>query len=198
VIDGQLLPGLRLELSGAASLALTGTVSGNPIRTEFAGIPDVPLERFELAFAPERSLVAPRDLCRGRQPVMAVELSGHNGAVARLEEPLEVAGCELPDVTLTVERRKLKLRVDALRGRPLQRVKLTLPRGLQLTRGSVARANGHRLRRVRGRKIAVRPETARHFAIRGTLSHRLRKRRAFTVETLDSTGRVVRRALKRR
>ena len=77
-------------------------------------------------------------------------------------------------------------------------MKLGLPRGLRLKRGSVARANGHRLRRVRGRTITVRPVTARHFSIRGTLSHRLRKRRAFTVEMLDSTGREVRQRLKAR
>ena len=57
-IPGQALPGIRLELSGAASLSLTGTVAGNPIRTEFAGIPDVPLERFELTFDAKRSLTA--------------------------------------------------------------------------------------------------------------------------------------------
>jgi hypothetical protein len=129
---------------------------------------------------------------------MAVQLTGHNGAVARLTEPLNVSGCEKPAVTLTVERRRLKLRVAALRGRPLQRVRLTLPRGARLRSSSVARADGRRLRRVRGRIVSVRPGAARRFAITGTLNHRLKKRRAFEVETLDSTGRVVRLSLKRR
>ena len=84
-IPGQQLPGLRLELSGAASLALTGTVTGRQIRTEFAGIPDVPLERFELTFDANRSLTAQKDFCRGPQPTIAAELTGHNGAVARLD-----------------------------------------------------------------------------------------------------------------
>ena len=77
-------------------------------------------------------------------------------------------------------------------------MRLTLPRGTRLKRTSVARADGKRLRRVRGRTVTVRPGAARRFAITGTLNHRLRKRRAFVVETLDSTGRVVRQRLKAR
>jgi hypothetical protein len=197
-LAGRPLPGLRMDLTGAAALSLTGAVDLSPIRATFAGIPDVPLERFELTFDPKGTLVTRGNLCRGPAPRIGAELTGHNGATVRLDEPLAVAGCELPDVTLTLNRRKLKLRVDALRGRPLQRVELALPRGLRLQRGSVARANGVRLRRVRGRTIAVRPGAARHFTIKGTVSHRLRKRRAFVVETLDSSGRVVRQRLKAR
>lgn len=197
-IPGQPLPGLRMELSGAAALTLTGAVDISPIRASFAGIPDVPLERFELTFDADRTLVSRADLCRGPEPRVLAELTGHNGATARLDEPLAVAGCELPAVTLTVKGKRLALRVAALRGRPLQRVRLALPRGIRLKRTSIARADGRRLRRVRGRTVIVNPGAARHFAITGTLSHRLRKRRVFVVETLDSTGRTVRRALKRR
>jgi hypothetical protein len=198
-LPGQALPGVRMDLSGAASLSLTGTVEVAPaLRTTFAGIPDVPLERFQLTFDAGRALLARSDLCVGPVPRVTADLAGHNGATAHLVEPVAVTGCELPAVRLTLDGRRLKLRVDALRGRPLQRVKLSLPRGLRLKRGSVARANGVRLRRVRGRTIAVRPGAARHFSIRGTLSHRVRKRRAFAVETLDSTGRVVRQRLKAR
>ena len=197
-IPGQPLPGLRLELGGAASLSLTGTVSGNPIRTEFAGIPDVPLERFELTFDAKRSLTAQKNFCRGRQPVMAAELTGHNGATAKLTAPLEVTGCAKPAATLTVDGRRLKLHVAALRGRPLRRVTLALPRGVRLKRTSFARVNGRRVRRVRGRVVTLKPAAARNTTIAGRLNHRLRKRRAFTVETLDSTGRVVRQRLKRR
>jgi hypothetical protein len=159
----------------------------------------VPLERFELTFAANRSLVSRGDFCRGPQPRILAELTGHNGAVARLDEPLAVTGCAKPAATLTLDRRRLKLRVAALRGRPLQRVRLTLPRGTRLLRRtSVARADGRRLRRVRGRTVVVQPGAARSFAIAGTLNHRVRKRRTFVVETLDSTGRVVRQRLKRR
>jgi hypothetical protein len=195
-IPGELLPGLRMELSGAAALTLTGSVAIGPIRTSFAGIPDVPLERFQLTFDPDRTLLARTDLCRGPEPRVLAELTGHNGATARLDEPLAVAGCELPAATLTVKRKRLKLKVAALRGRPLARVQLRLPRHVRLTRGSVARADGKRLRRVRGRTVTVRPGAARHFKIAGKLNRRLRG--AVVLETLDSTGRVVRQALKRR
>jgi hypothetical protein len=198
-LPGQALPGVRMDLSGAANLSLIGTVEVAPaLRTTFAGIPDVPLERFQLTFDAGRALLSRTDLCVGPVPRVTADLTGHNGAAAHLVAPVSVTGCELPAVKLTLNGRRLKLRVDALRGRPLQRVKLGLPRGLRLKRGSVARANGHRLRRVRGRTITVRPVTARHFSIRGTLTHRVRKRRAFTVRTLDSTGRVVQQRVKAR
>jgi hypothetical protein len=46
-IRGQPFPGLRLELAGPAALTLAGAVEfSRAIQTEFAGIPDVPLERF--------------------------------------------------------------------------------------------------------------------------------------------------------
>ena len=197
-LAGRPLPGLRMDLTGAAALSLIGAVDLSPIRATFAGIPDVPLERFELTFDPKGTLVTRGNLCRGPVPRIGAELTGHNGATVRLDEPLSVTGCELPDVTLTLQRRKLTLRVAALRRRPLQRVQLKLPRHVRLRSSSVARADGHRLRRVRGRIVTVRPGAARNFTIKGTLSHRLRKRRAFVVETLDSTGRVVRQRLKAR
>ena len=195
-IPGQPLPGLRMELSGAATLTLAGAVDISPIRATFAGIPDVPLERFELTFDPDRTLVSRGDLCRGPEPRVLAELTGHNGATTRLDEPLAVAGCEKPAATLTVKRRRLTLRVAALRGRPLARVQLRLPRHVRLKRGSVARADGRQLRRVRGRTVTVRPGAARHFAIAGTLTRRLR--RAVVLETLDSTGRILRQTLRRR
>jgi hypothetical protein len=198
-LPGQSLPGLRMDLTGAATLTLTGVVEISPtLRTAFTGIPDVPLERFALTFDEGRGLIARSDLCRGPEPRLIADLTGHNGATAHLVQAIAVTGCDLPAVTLTLKQKRLKLRVDALRGRPLQRVRLTLPKGTRLNGSSFARANGKRLRRVRGRTVIVKPEAARHFTINGTLSHRLRKRRAFTVATLDSTGRVVRQTLKRR
>jgi hypothetical protein len=184
-LPGQPLPGLRLELSGPAALTLTGTVGGNPLRTEFAGIPDVPLERFELTFDAGRSLRALTDFCRGRQPVLAAELTGHNGAVAQISEPIAVAGCKAR-ATLSLRGRRLRLRADAARGQTLRRVRLTLPRGVKLRRAGVKRSR---------RTVAVRTRTARRVVIKGTLTHRLRKRRAFRVELRDSTGGVVRQRL---
>lgn len=196
-LPNQPLPGLRMDVSGAASLSLVGAVDLSPIRTNFAGIPDVPLERFALTFDAGRALAARGNLCRGPEPRILAELTGHNGAVARLDEPLAVTGCELPEARLTVNRRKLRLTIAALRGRPLQRVSVKLPRGLRLKRGAVARANGQRLRRVRGRSVIVRPGAARHFSITGKLTRRLGNR-TVALETLDSTGRVVRQQLRAR
>jgi hypothetical protein len=176
--------------AGAAKPTLAGAV----VRASFAGIPDVPLERFELTFDPE--LVSRGDLCRGPEPRVLADLTGHNGATTRLDEPLAVVGCELPAAKLTVKRKRLKLRVAALRCRPLARVQLRLPRHSRLKRGSVARADGRRLRRVRGRTVTVQPGAARHFTIAGTLTRRLR--RAVVLETLDATGRVVRQRLRAR
>jgi hypothetical protein len=186
-----------MDLSGPASLTLAGTVGLSPIRTQFSGVPDVPLERFELTFDANRSLVSRTDFCRGPQPRMVAELTGHNGATARLDEPLAVTGCAKPAVQLTVNGRRLLLRVAALRGRPLQRVRLVLPRGVRLKRGAVARADGRRLRRVRGRIVVVNPGGAGHFRISGRLNRRLHKR-AVAVQTLDATGRVVRQRLRAR
>ena len=69
------LPGLALTLTGAATLPLFGTVglpgADGVIHNAFSGIPDVPLERFELAFTGGASpLKLSRDVCHGpRQTV---------------------------------------------------------------------------------------------------------------------------------
>lgn len=183
MLPGQPLPGLRMDLSGPASLTLAGTVGLSPIRTEFTGVPDVPLERFELTFDPRRSLVSRSDFCRGPQPRIVAELTGHNGATARLDEPLAVTGCAKPAARLFVRGRKLRLRVDAVRGKALQRVRLTTPRGV----------------RLKGRRsVVVHRQSASRVVIAGRLNHRLRKRRTFVLETLDATGRVVRQRLRAR
>jgi hypothetical protein len=183
-VAGQVLPGLRLDLTGPASLSLSGSVSGNPLLTEFAGIPDVPLERFELTFDAKRSLRAQKDFCRGPLPVVKARLTGHNGAVANLSEPLAVTGCRKP--TTTVKGRTL--RIVAVRGGPaISRVRVTLPRGLKVR---IARADGKKVRaKRRGRTTTVRPSAARKVVLklRGTP----RRKRAIAVRTLDATGREV-------
>jgi hypothetical protein len=198
LMPGQPLPGLRLELTGPAALTLTGAVGGNPIRTEFAGIPDVPLARFELTFDADRSLRAQTDFCRGKQPVISAQLTGHNGAVAQLTEPLAVAGCR-PAATLTRRGRRLTLRVVAVRGTPLERVRVTLPRGLKLR---VARVDGRKVRRGRkalpratrrGRIVTVRARAAQRVVL--GLTGRTRK--AFAVETRDAGGATVLQRVKR-
>jgi hypothetical protein len=115
-------------------MSLAGTVDAlhAPLRTDFAGIPDVPLERFELAFDKGRALRSRADVCRGPLPRIAAVLTGHNGAVANLRVPVTVTGCARPAATVRVRGRKLVLRVKAVRGGPaLTFVRLALPRKLK-------------------------------------------------------------------
>ena len=134
-LPGESLPGLRMDLSGAAALSLTASVEVSPIRADVRRHPRRPARalRADLRRRPQPAR-AP-DLCRGPVPRLTADLTGHNGATAHLVEPIAVTGCDLPAVKLTLKRERLKLRVGALRGRPLQRVRLTLPRGMRLARG---------------------------------------------------------------
>jgi hypothetical protein len=59
----------------------------------FAGIPDVPLARFDLRFTRAAPLVLRRDVCRGPRQTVLATLTAHNGEVAKLSAPLKVAGC---------------------------------------------------------------------------------------------------------
>lgn len=198
---GEVLPGLAVELRGPVALGLTGTVGLiGGVTTEFAGIPDVPLARFELRF--ERALERRRNLCTGKVPRIRADMAGHNGAVARLRAPFRVRGCK-PTAKLTLRRRgafpTLRLQVKAARSRPgLRRVKLTLPRALRGHRGAgriVARAGRRRLRAVKlgARTLSVRTRAARRITVtlaRGAVTGSARKRRAFTVRTRDGKGRT--------
>jgi hypothetical protein len=106
------LPGLALRLSGSVSLPLFGKVDAfrrdRKIHNAFAGIPAVPLARFELAFKGGRNspLQLKRDVCRGRRQTVVARLTGHNGAVANLRARLKIAGC--PPV-VTLKRRSLRV-----------------------------------------------------------------------------------------
>ena len=97
------LPGLALQLTGPVSLPLFGKVDvfrgDGLIHNAFAGIPDVPLERFELSFTTASPLKLKRDVCHGKRQTVTGKLTGHNGKVANLRAPLKVAGCP-PVVTL--------------------------------------------------------------------------------------------------
>ncbi len=184
------LPGLSLELGGAASLKLFGAVvpqTDGRTRNTFAGIPDVPLERFELAFDSGASgpLVASRDLCRGARPRLGAEFTAHSGATAKLSAPLRVAGCA-PFGTLAVRGRTLTLRVSPARdGTELKRVTVTLPRALRGV--SVRRLRGARPSRHTRRTLTL---TATRGAIAATLRARAVPRRlTLRVSVLDREGR---------
>jgi hypothetical protein len=114
------LPGLALTLRGAVTLPLFGTVAlpgaDGVIHNAFAGIPDVPLERFELAFkgGSGAPLNLSRDVCHGARQTVRAHFSGHNGAEVDVSTPLRVAGC--PPVA-SITRRGHRITVRITRGR---------------------------------------------------------------------------------
>ena len=199
-LPGQPLPGVRVDLSGVVSLSLGGIVTtGKQLRTAFAGIPDVPLERFQLTFDDGIALLAAKDFCRGPLPRIAAELTGHNGAKVSLSEPLAVTGCHTPVARLRVHKRKLVLRVRAARaGAALKRVRLVLPRRLKAhpRRGHV---RGGKLSR-RG-VLTVNAAGARRITAtlsRGAFTGKLGKKRRFLLRTVDVTGHPERQRIKAR
>jgi hypothetical protein len=200
-LQGQPFPGVRVDLSGVVSLSLAGAVTlGKQLNTTFSGIPDVPLERFQLTFGAGGALLAAKDFCRGPLPRIAAQITGHNGATVALREPLAVSGCRKPIAGLRVRKDKLVLRVRAARaGAALKTVRLTLPHRLKAhpRRGRVS--NGATLSR-RG-VLTVTASGARRITAtlsRGAFTGRLGKKRAFVLRTVDVTGHPERQRLKAR
>ncbi len=116
------LPGLALQLTGpAVSLPLFGKVTppsgvGARIANSFAGIPDVPLEKFELTFTggTYSPLRLNKDACRGARQVVIGKFTGHNGRVANVSAKPKIVGCA---PTVTLKRKRGKLRATAKPGR---------------------------------------------------------------------------------
>jgi hypothetical protein len=190
-IAGQLLPGVRVDVSGAVALSLTGTATlgNNGLRTQFSGIPDVPLQRFELAFDRNSAIGTSKNVCRGPLPRMTAELVGHNGATSTLRVPLAVTGCHKPIAGLRVHKSKLVLRVRAARaGAALKTVRLSLPHRLKAhpRRGHVS---GGKL--SRHGVLTVNAAGKRRISAtlsRGAFTGRLAKKRTFVLRTVDVTG----------
>jgi hypothetical protein len=117
------LPGLALNLTGAVTLPLFGNVAlpgaDGVIHNTFAGIPDVPLERFDLAFTGGTTmpLTIRKDLCRGTRQKVQGAFTGHNGTVANVSAPLKVDGCP-PVVALKRRGHRLTVRITAGRDAP--------------------------------------------------------------------------------
>src|ERR1700754_1247559 len=96
------LPGIALNLTGLVTLPLFGQI-GLPgkdkrIHNVFAGIPDVPLERFDLTFT-SAPLRMSQDACHGKRQTVLGTFNAHNGATVKLSSKLKVDGCP-PVVTL--------------------------------------------------------------------------------------------------
>jgi hypothetical protein len=203
-LPSQALPGLRIALGGPVSLTLNGTIAidASGSHTTFAGIPDVPLERFELTFdgGREGALKLARNICRGKVERILGELTGHNGKTVRLRRPFSLTGCK-PTAKLTLRGSppRLRLRVNAPRGgAPLRRVKLTLPRGLHAhpRAGSLtARAGGKRARAKLSRRGVLTVSTKRVRKVTVTLGGGAitgSARKGFRVETRGADGRRAR------
>jgi hypothetical protein len=183
-LAGQGLPGLLVRFTTPARLDLAGTVEFTPkgVRSTFAGVPDVPLERFELALDGGKSgaLVLPTgvDLCTDPRPSIRGEFTSHSGATASHSEKVAIAGCgprakltlkclrgDRPSLTLTVQRRP----GDA----DLGTVRLRLPRDLRVQpkragRGLLARGDGSRLKATltrRGVLTARAPKGAKRIVV---------------------------------
>jgi hypothetical protein len=122
------LPGLALQLTGAATLPLFGKVDpfgkDKRIRHSFAGIPDVPLEKFELTFTggTNSPLRLAKDACKGARQTAIGKLTGHNGVVSNLTAKLKVVGCP---PTVTLKRKGGKLRATAKPGRDGAKIRST-------------------------------------------------------------------------
>jgi hypothetical protein len=149
------LPGLSLQLTGAVSLPLFGNVAlpgkDGVIHNTFAGIPDVPLERFDLAFTGGATmpLTIRKDLCHGSRQKVQGAFTGHNGRVANVSARLKISGCP-PVVTLKRRGHRLTVRIKAGRdGAAIRSAKITPPHG---KRRSVKTRQTIKLKRLPGKK----------------------------------------------
>ena len=138
------LPSLALNLTGPVTLPLLGAIGldGGVIRNSFSGIPDVPLERFELTFDSTSPLLLARDVCRGARQKVAGAFTGHNGAMANVSAPLKVAGCP-PVVGLKRRGNRVILRVTP--GRDAPKIKRATLNGRRV---KTLRTRAHRFRVV--------------------------------------------------
>ena len=227
-LPGAALPGLRVRFTSPVRLDLDGTVEFTPlgVKSTFSAVPDVPLERFELALDGGRrgALVLPTgvDLCRDEAPAIGGDFVAHSGATAAHREAVTIAGCG-PRATLALKRLRgarpalvLRVRRDpaaaALRG-----VRLRLPKALRVVarnvrKGVSARGGGARLHGSLTRKgvLAVRAPQgadtitvrARRGAFRATRKLRARlgdrPRLAFALAVADTAGTRTERTLRLR
>jgi hypothetical protein len=173
------LPGLALTLRGAVTLSLFGTVplpgADGVIHNTFAGIPDVPLARFELAFSggANSPLILERDVCHGPRQTVRAQFSGHNGVQTNVSAPLRVVGCA-PVVSLTRRGHRLTLRLTHGRdAAALKRATLRLPTGL-------GHASAHGLK---GRTLTLSKVRTTSLKVA-----RLPGKRTFRLKVRDSSG----------
>jgi hypothetical protein len=89
---GGLLPNIGLDLRGQLHLLLQGSLNVDKSVT-FAGLPDIPISHFQLAFSnPPGLLIANHNLCEGPPPVFHADFTGYNGANTSVDSPATVVG----------------------------------------------------------------------------------------------------------
>jgi hypothetical protein len=214
------LPDIGLDLRGPLALKLTGSLTLGPdgrAITTFAGLPDIPIADFDLAFARDPGFVfAGRDLCTS--PPVSVEgaFRSFSGAETSVQAPLVLDGCgpakaKRPRASVKLKRAdsnrpklvfKAKAGDDALRRAKLKLPrKLALARAKKLKRASAIEADGDRLApgKVRRRKRSLTlkaggAETVRAKLAKGAVRKhgKLGGRPKFRVALTDTQGKTTR------
>jgi hypothetical protein len=110
VNSGGTFPNIGLDLKGQLHLLLQGSLSLDSSVT-FAGLPDIPIAHFQLAFGPSPGmLLANRDLCVGPPPIFHAEFQGYNGASTAVDSAATIDGCGSGKVAGKCKRHKAKKR----------------------------------------------------------------------------------------
>jgi hypothetical protein len=146
-VPGSPLPELRIELRGVLPVTLPGKITigqGNRLNVQVEGVPDVPIQRFELSFSGGDASVlqTSRNLCADSQVTWDNTFESHAGSTSTSKTTMEIPGCG-PTATLRVSslrsgRPSMDLRVVGARNR-LRVVRLTVPKGMEFQRSSIVR-----------------------------------------------------------
>jgi hypothetical protein len=96
--SGPGLPSVGLDLSGPMALQLTGqfVLGSGKAGLEFAGLPDIPISEFTLAFEPDHLVLNAESLCNGKPRIFSTEFEGHNGALRTGDVTAAIDGCASP------------------------------------------------------------------------------------------------------
>ncbi len=161
-------PDVGLDLRGALSLKLTGSLAlepGGRAVTTFAGLPDIPISDFTLAFTPTPGFVfAGVDLCRVPPLFVDGVFRAFSGAETAVKAPIKLQGCaggggsghgRKPRAKIKIAKQgtahpRMKLRIRA-GSEKLRQASLELPRelafsgGKSFERGSTVKAGGKKL-----------------------------------------------------
>jgi hypothetical protein len=140
VANASGVPDLGLDLHGQLALKITGTFLTSPTNgVRFAGLPDIPISNFQLAFAggPGGLLVANRTLCDPPTPNFNTSFDSFSGVNRGGPVTPTITGCGAGAATAKLKLKKphskhprLRLTVTA-GGSPVRGVKLKLPKQLR-------------------------------------------------------------------